>query len=215
MIAILMIAAAGLGATVLREPIAQAAQLVDAKITAPLDGNGDVKVHEQGTAAVREQNVDPDGLIRVHEQGIPTVKLKAAADEPIIVDEVDTPTVKPFSWRSDAGPPLIDVPLGQTLVIEYVSGQCQKRDINDIAIVEDVGGPPNSVVHRIPGSARLEPDQDGTTGQVVRIYARGNTTVGVIVNPVGPPEPGFEKCVAQVSGHLEGGLRQIHPPALP
>jgi hypothetical protein len=41
-----------LGATVFREPIAWAAQTVDATIIGPLDNNGNVKVHEQGTATV-------------------------------------------------------------------------------------------------------------------------------------------------------------------
>jgi hypothetical protein len=41
-----------LGATVLREPVAWAAQTVDANVIGPLDGNGNVKVHEQGTANV-------------------------------------------------------------------------------------------------------------------------------------------------------------------
>lgn len=42
-----------LGATVLREPVALAAQTVGATILGPLDANGNVAVHEQGTASVR------------------------------------------------------------------------------------------------------------------------------------------------------------------
>jgi len=41
-----------LGGTVLREPIAYAAQSVGATIVGPLDSNGNVMVHEQGTADV-------------------------------------------------------------------------------------------------------------------------------------------------------------------
>jgi len=41
-----------LGATVLREPTATAAQTVGATIVGPLDAAGNVKVHEQGTASV-------------------------------------------------------------------------------------------------------------------------------------------------------------------
>jgi hypothetical protein len=45
-----------LGATVFREQVAWAAQAVDATIIGPLDSNGNVKVHEQGTAAVNVTN---------------------------------------------------------------------------------------------------------------------------------------------------------------
>jgi hypothetical protein len=51
-VALLLVGATFLGATVLREPIASAAQSVSATIVGPLDGNGNVKVHEQGTASV-------------------------------------------------------------------------------------------------------------------------------------------------------------------
>ena len=57
-----------LGATVLSNPIAQAEQdpkSVLARIIAPLDGSGDVAVHEQGTANVNVTNVQ----LGVHEQG--------------------------------------------------------------------------------------------------------------------------------------------------
>jgi hypothetical protein len=51
-VALLLVGASILGATVLREPIAHAAQAVDATIIGPLDGRGNVKVHEQGIAQV-------------------------------------------------------------------------------------------------------------------------------------------------------------------
>ena len=47
-----------LGGTVLREPIAYAAQSVSATIIGPLDANGNVKVHEQGTSDVKVRNTD-------------------------------------------------------------------------------------------------------------------------------------------------------------
>jgi hypothetical protein len=53
---LLVVGATILGATVFREPIASAAQLVNANITGPLDAQGDVKVHEQGTANVAVTN---------------------------------------------------------------------------------------------------------------------------------------------------------------
>ena len=52
--ALLLVAATVLGATVLREPVADAATAVlQSNIVGPLDGNGNVKVHEQGTASVQ------------------------------------------------------------------------------------------------------------------------------------------------------------------
>src|SRR5437773_863757 len=45
-----------LGATVFRDEIAQAAQIVSADITSPLDQQGNVKVHEQGIANVSVRN---------------------------------------------------------------------------------------------------------------------------------------------------------------
>ena len=56
LIALLLGGATVLGATVLRVPIARAAQAVSAAITSPLDANGNVAVHEQGTANVNVVN---------------------------------------------------------------------------------------------------------------------------------------------------------------
>jgi hypothetical protein len=50
-VALLLVGATVLGATVLREPVAWAAQTMDAKIIGPLDGNGNVRVAQQGTVA--------------------------------------------------------------------------------------------------------------------------------------------------------------------
>jgi len=55
-IALLLVGSTILGATVLREPIASAAQSVSATIVGPLDAQGNVAVHEQGTAAMRAAN---------------------------------------------------------------------------------------------------------------------------------------------------------------
>ena len=54
-----------LGATVFSAPIARAAQSVSATITGPLDGQGNVTVHEQGTANVSVTN----SQLSVREQG--------------------------------------------------------------------------------------------------------------------------------------------------
>jgi hypothetical protein len=79
---LLVLGSAVLGATVLREPIAQAASPFSNVIIANtesspvpvkeqnVDTNGNVRVHEQGTAAVHEQ-----GTAGVHEQGIASVNV--------------------------------------------------------------------------------------------------------------------------------------------
>lgn len=54
-VALLLVGAAILGSTVLREPIAHAAQSTATTIVGPLDANGNVKVHEQGTVTVNEE----------------------------------------------------------------------------------------------------------------------------------------------------------------
>jgi hypothetical protein len=55
-VALLVVGATILGSTILREPIASAAQSVSATIVGPLDANGNVAVHEQGTASVHVDN---------------------------------------------------------------------------------------------------------------------------------------------------------------
>src|SRR5262245_6735109 len=63
-VVLLLVGATVLGATVLREPIAGAAQDLAVTIIGPLDARGNVKVHEQGTARVDVTNssvaVEPD-----------------------------------------------------------------------------------------------------------------------------------------------------------
>ena len=52
LVALLVVGAMVLGATVLREPVASAASAVlNTNIVGPLDAQGDVRVHEQGTVA--------------------------------------------------------------------------------------------------------------------------------------------------------------------
>jgi hypothetical protein len=111
------------GAIVLREPVAQAAQLVDAKIIGPLDGNGDVSVHEQGTAAVREQNLDRAGSIRVHEHGTAAVNVTNSS---ITVDQAGTPVAIRLIWPDDD---TYTVPTGKRLRVHYVNGFSTKDPI--------------------------------------------------------------------------------------
>jgi hypothetical protein len=107
-ITLLLAGATVLGATVFREPIAWAAQSVDTTIVGPLD-NGNVRVHEEGTANVREQNLDRVGDIKVHEQG--TVSTRSDNDEVAITQRVND---------SSCVGPLYQVPAGKKLVVEYI-----------------------------------------------------------------------------------------------
>jgi hypothetical protein len=102
-VAMLLVGATLLGGTVLREPIASAAQSVSATIIGPLDAQGNVKVHEQGTAAVRSAN---DEVAVFHNlQGEPNDFGNCQDNEPIYT-----------------------VPAGKTLVVEYISSRADGED---------------------------------------------------------------------------------------
>jgi hypothetical protein len=73
-IGFLVLGATFLGATVFSGSIATAAQSVSATIIGPLDGGGNVKVHEQGTA-----NVNVVGNASV-QAGIPATQFSAFTD---------------------------------------------------------------------------------------------------------------------------------------
>jgi hypothetical protein len=96
-VALLVVGALVLGATVLREPIANAAQSVDANIIGPLDGQGNLKVHEQGTAAVEVANL---------------------ASDPVPVRDAG-PTPEPVQIIFDNGQGSYQVPTGKRLSIQY------------------------------------------------------------------------------------------------
>lgn len=126
-----------LGATVLREPIANAAQAVTATITGPLDEQGNVKVHEQGIATVRG-TVGLSGTAN-------TVKLDPSANG---IRQVDNPVLQAFQitksfhlpdgvsgiWEDAA-----QVPTGKRLVIEFaavVAGSAEPGH-NIVVILQD------------------------------------------------------------------------------
>jgi hypothetical protein len=94
---LLVVGATVLGATVLREPIAYAAQAVDSTIVGPLDGQGNVKVHEQGTANVSITNS--------------TVPVQRGGEAVTI--HLCLPNCGEF----------FTIPSGKQLVIEYVNGR--------------------------------------------------------------------------------------------
>jgi len=192
-VALLVVGASVLGATVLREPIALAAQAVDAKIIGPLDGEGNVRVHEQGTVAVK---LDRDGNV---------VRIASSSSAPVDVDEVDTPRIEPWQREGEIGFVSLAIPAGRLGVIEYVSGRCFGGSAtNDdpvmagIRVTTTEDG--HEVAHFVPSAYRhLDriSDASGATGELVRIYAGGGTTVEALA-------AGSPPCEIHLSGHLEG-----------
>jgi hypothetical protein len=150
---LLLIGSTVLGATVFQEPIAKAAStmasvFVSNTKTSPVpvqevntDANGNIKVHEQGTANTREQNVDANGNIKVHEQGTATVSVSGTpnvniANTTVPVHEQGTAAVRSDNEEvsirdqieNDSGNSCTDnsvytVPGGKELVIEYIGAQ--------------------------------------------------------------------------------------------
>jgi hypothetical protein len=191
-VSLLLLGAIVLGATVLREPIAYAAQTVDAKIIGPLDENGNVKVHEQGTASV---------------------EVNSSKEKPVVVDELDTPPTEPFQWDTwRSADDIITVPLGRMLVIEYASAFCRERDFDHIDLnVFNIGGGSGALaaVYTIPAfRGRDSESDDGVAGETVRIYVRARQYVQPQTFPVDDPSLRH----VTVAGHQEGALAQIQPP---
>lgn len=179
-VALLLVGATILGATVLREPIAWAAQSVDANIIGPLDGQGNVKVHEQGTA---------------------NVQLATSPRNPVDVREVSTPMIVPFQREGDPDHLSFAVPSGWSAVVEYVSGECLQGGSGNfmagIDVQTTVDG--HKVTHFVPSSYPQFTTGLGTrgaTGELVRIYADGDTTI--LAQALGQG-----LCSVQISGHLE------------
>jgi hypothetical protein len=120
-VALLLVGSAILGATVMREPIAWAAQVVDAKIVAPLDGAGNVKVHEQGTVQVT-------GTVGIRPAANDvTIDNPAASPVPVAVQQEGVETVQEFTrvflgeGESEEERAVFTVPAGKLLIITFVS----------------------------------------------------------------------------------------------
>jgi hypothetical protein len=142
-IALLVAGATVLGSTVLRESVANAAQIVGATIIGPLDANGNVAVHEQGTATVRVAN---------------------APDAPVEVHEINTPRNEATSHGNGASFALFGDPT-RTEVIEYVSAICVGAPMERVEIW--VGSGPHFDVPPSYVAAG-----ESIASQVVRIYAK-------------------------------------------
>ena len=104
-VAFLLVCALLLGGTVLREPIASAGQSIGATILGPLDAQGNVRVHEQGTASVSG-----------------TVGLAASANSVKIDPSANA--VTPVSAPSDA--------LGEIVGVAAAAGQLETTPLNEV-----------------------------------------------------------------------------------
>jgi len=182
-VALVILGATVLGATVLREPIAWAAQTVDAKIIGPLDGNGNVAVHEQGTANVSVTN----GRLAV----------RVVGEEPVQL---------PLEFRFIGGTASAvnyTVPAGKRLRIDFVTLSDLDRvvDVADFSVNVTQGG--HFSRHWLTTS------RQGANGDVaseqVEIYADPGTTVGFLVRlsgPLGGGDPVEEFMDGSFSGVL-------------
>jgi hypothetical protein len=176
-VALLLVGATILGSTVLREPIARAAQSLDATIVGPLDGQGNVKVHEQGTANVREQNLDRLGDIKVHEQG--RVSTRSDNDEVSITKRVS---------NSECSGLLYTVPYGKQLVLEYISAWTSAPGAEGGAIdVFSTGQEPSPTLPFV-----FEPQAAGESASETVHYVLGQgANLFFISNPPFPPNCDF------------------------
>jgi hypothetical protein len=114
--ALLLVGAIILGATVFGEPIAYAAQEVSSTIIGPLDADGNVRVHEQGTAKAVITN-PPGEPVRTQDVGLPfqrALELSSSSD------------------TGDEDCASFPVPLGKYLAIEHVAVELRMFGKNEI-----------------------------------------------------------------------------------
>jgi hypothetical protein len=129
---LLLIGSTVLGATVFQEPIAKAASTMTSVFvsnakTSPVpvqevntDANGNIKVHEQGTAAVSVSGTPnvtiANTTVPVHEQG--TAAVRSDNEEVSIRDQIGNDTSNSCTDNN-----VYTVPSGKELVIEYIGAQ--------------------------------------------------------------------------------------------
>src|SRR5262245_17673609 len=115
-VALLLVGATLLGATVLREPIARAAQSTATTIVGPLDVNGNVKVHEQGTAAVSDTAAA--GKLDTANTHLARIDDATATDAIVLQPQVHINDGDPAEGVGSAA-----VPDGKRLVVDEISVQ--------------------------------------------------------------------------------------------
>jgi hypothetical protein len=178
-VALILVGAAVLGSTVFREPIATAAQSVSATIAGPLDSEGNVKVHEQGTALVR----DADN---------PASHPFQAQGNAELADGVNSELFE-----------LAQVPAGKRLVIEYVSATsvvpAGQRIVDFLVIVRQGNvGMGHAVPIQFQGSAGVTDWL--AAGEPTRLYADAGTTVRAFL--LRTDTSGQANVMVRISGYL-------------
>jgi hypothetical protein len=176
-VALLLIGSTILGATVLREPIARAAQIVDAKIVAPLDGQGNVKVHEQGTVQVTgTAGINPAA-------NDVTIDNSASSPVPVAVQQRAVETVQETTrvflseGESVEEQPVYTVPAGKLLIITFVSANGGHRATDSLVRAEVSVGSGffsprvNLPLHEATGAGPFAAAED------VTLYAHAGETV--------------------------------------
>jgi len=144
-IAVLLVGlAVVLGATVFRDQVAWAAQSVDAHIT-NIDGNGNIKVHEQGTAAVNVTNT----TVPVHEQGTPTVAISPTSNTVEPDQHLNTPFVvyralDVTSFSGGNATTTFTVPAGKVFVLQHVSVTAVARNGDSVGLTGTFRLPDNT-----------------------------------------------------------------------
>jgi hypothetical protein len=138
----LIVASLVLGATVFKEQVAWAAQFTDVRIT-NVDANGNVKVHEQGTASVDVTN----SPLAVHEQGTAsvsgTVGVSSSANNPVFTATAGVPIsdTEALQVPSGGGSAIrnIFVAAGRLRVTTFASAYCS-APTGELVTVEIVSG---------------------------------------------------------------------------
>jgi hypothetical protein len=121
---VLLAVSAILGATVFREQIARAAPPITSVF---------VTNDESSPVPVRERNLDADGNIKVHEQGTANVSIQGVASVKLTEQPFEQTVLLHFQAGGDrTASEAINVPEGKLLTIRYVSA----RDDFDAALTE-------------------------------------------------------------------------------
>jgi len=146
--AILLVGLASvLGATVFRDQVARAAQSVDAHIT-NLDGNGNIKIHEQGTAAVTVSGgtvgFDPAANTVKLDPSSSHVAVSSSSTAPVYTTAAGTPFEAVDFVRVDDGQSGnsddLAIPDGKLATITFAAAHCSYPSVHPEAIDASVAG---------------------------------------------------------------------------
>jgi hypothetical protein len=175
--------------------------------------SGALAGHSYGAAPASEVKV-----VNTSTQPVPTVitntpavKINTDADHPVFVRDVDNPAREAFQHDitftlpdnfSEVCSPLVAVPDGKRLVIEYISGKATfpaaDQKLRNFSIRTTLNG--NQAYHYlVPGATGIF--NEYVIGQQVRLYADGNTLPHICVSR-GTLNDGIVTVQASISGYL-------------